>query len=480
MPSGTIPTAYGEGVTSGGFPIHADGTRLAAGGHIGVRLNEPIIVPEGTLFMPTNAGNTLTIYIGDLGGSFLPDLWALFPADGDIGYSLVPTTPLTDLYRARRELAAIAHEFDTGFHFDAGPRRRERRIESRPVTLTPEDTARNGNVSQWVREEGGRLWRRLNEHHAELLAAGALTAATDIFAPFAAEWEAIKRELHDFYQGKPGGFLRRVWKRHLVAATKTRLLSGERFHFNTLTDPWTFINIPGRLVGEWEAAFDLENFEHAGDFFFDDDSGYGFHDAAYVSIPAATQYPAQTGTYAEAKDALGQFWLTNYRDLQVTDAIREASDADAAARKLKAYRRYAEMQVIAIGHDANFADAESHAKLLAGKVTAAEFLALNPNPIIDRWGPDDAESAWRRGYFVFDAETGTLARDFRAHDVDDPTTVSEAADVSTGDDRLTNVVVVPADRIDRTLTAAQDARDDPWLDEAATIAELAGYFPAVP
>ena len=60
--------------------------------------------------------------------------------------------------------------------------------------------------------------------------------------------------------------------------------------------------------------------------------------------------------------------------------------------------------------------------------------------------------------------------------MDDPTTVSEAADVSTGDDRLTNVVVVPAARIDRTLTAAQDARDDPWLDEAATITELEGWF----
>ena len=126
--------------------------------------------------------------------------------------------------------------------------------------------------------------------------------------------------------------------------------------------------------------------------------------------------------------------------------------------------------------DSNWADEMLAARLGTNRFDAEDYVDLSTNPIKDRWGEDDSETAWRRGFFDYRAGPNTLLRDAREVDADDRTTTPESEDTSVGDDRLTNVVVVPADRIDRTLTVAQDARDDPWLDEAASIAEMEGWF----
>ena len=64
----------------------------------------------------------------------------------------------------REHLAGIAYELQHQ-HFERGAIRSTdvRSHSARPSNLTDEDATRNANISQWGREEVGRLWRELHE-----------------------------------------------------------------------------------------------------------------------------------------------------------------------------------------------------------------------------------------------------------------------------------------------------------------------------
>ena len=368
----------------------------------------------------------------------------------------------------RRHLARIAHEFDTGFHFDHGPRLRERRIESRPVTLTEEDTTRNGNVSQWVREMCGRMWRKMNIWGQLPTTAESGWNTTEL--------EKIRALMQQFCGVCTPGYVRRIMKRHNHLIWKEKLMHGVRFHPDTSFAPYGAIDIPGaRQVGEWLASYDLRNFELAADYFHDDESGLGYLDSVYLHVPDSPSFPTQTGDYGAQKRALGQFWLDNYHTLAQSNQIRFLSDRPAALRKLLAYRRFCEMQILALRHDSNFSDSASNAKMSLSKVTARRFLELDPNPMVTKWG-DGAKTGWREGYLFYNKVDGSLRRDAIPYSDDDVSTYPEGA-TTEGDSRTGTFVTVLLESDMDSSDPEVTGRHRAWTDEAIWVARFNLWLP---
>ena len=399
-------------------------------------------------------------------GDYFPEI----PIGGPV--VATQTDPVNQLEWApefREWLSLFAQVLGTEHHLNHGPNSRQLRIEQLPMTLTEDDLLRNGNVSE-LRMLCGFIWRKMHDWLA-------LDPTDDTTGWNTTELERMRNMINPIREAagprpSPGRLFARQDPRTWKIFQDARV----RFVPDVSSVPYIPIHVPNeRRLSRWELEFDLQNYDLATHYYSDTD-GNGYKTSTHVALPLAKQVPLGTGDYAERKRDLQQYWVDEMYRLRRQDEIWLDPTTDDAVELIQGYRRFCEMNYLAAKNDSNWVDATLATRLGTNLIEAEDYLDLQVNPIKDRWGGSDAETAWRRGFFVYDTGMRTLARDFREFDADDGTTVSEAADTSSGDDRLTNVVVVPADRIDRTLTEAQDARDDPWLDEAATIIELEKWF----
>ena len=398
-------------------------------------------------------------------GQYLPEV----PIGGP---AVVPVDdPVNQLEWApefREILAGIAEVLDTKHHGKHGANARQRRIETRDATLTDDDMIRNGNVSQ-VREMIGYVWREMGIW----LDLDPTDAATNWNTTELVNVRQMVHKLRDAMGKRPSP--RRLFANHNVRQWKALYDRNVRFLPEPAGRPIGVYLPGGRRHSAWEADFDLQNYELAAHYHTDSE-GDGYEASTFVALPKPKQVPLGDGTYAARKQDFQQYWVDEMYYLRRLDIVRDDPDSDDTAELLQGYRRFAEMNFLAAKHDSNWADEFLGTRLGTNLLDAEDYVDLSNNPVKERWGGSDAETAWRRGFFVYDTGTGTLVRDAREVDADDHSTRPESVDHSTGDDRLTNVVVVPADRIDRTLAAAVSARDNPWLDEAAAITELEGWF----
>ena len=382
--------------------------------------------------------------------------------------SLFPVNQLQWAPEFREFLAHFAHVLDIEHHGKHGANARQRRIETRDATLSEDDMLRNGNISQ-VREMVGHVWHEMGKW-LELDPTDDTTG-----------WNTTELATIRLYVSKLRGAAgkrpspRRLWSLHNARQWKAVYDKNIRFLPEPAGRPIGVFVPTARRHSTWEAGYDLQNYERAAHY-RSDSEGLGHEASTYVALPKAKQVPLGTTVDASRRQSLQQYWVDQMFYLRRLDEVWLDPTSDDAVSLLQGYRRFAEMNWLATKIDSNWANDALAVKMTTNRLDAEDYIDLSSNPVLDRWGGTDSESAWRRGYFVYDTGANTLTRDARDVDADDPSTSPESVDHSTGDDRLTNVVVVPADRIDRRLAAAQSARDNPWLDEADAIAEMEGWF----
>ena len=392
---------------------------------------------------------------------------------GEFGHESValPVNQLEWAPEFRELLASLAHVLDTEHHGKHGANARQRRIETRDATLSDDDMLRNGNVSQ-VREMVGHVWHEMHEWLA-------LDPTDD-----ATGWNTTALENIRLLVGKLRGAAgkrpspRRLFTDHNARQWKALYDANARFLPEPAGRPiGVFLPDGARRHSAWEAGYDLQN-NAAAAHYYTDSEGNGWPASTFVPLPKPNTVPTGTDANAERRQALQQYWIDQVWYLRRLDEVWIDPESADAVSLLQGYRRFAEMNYLATMVDENWTDEAKALIMTTNRLDAEDYVDLTTNPIRDRWGAADSETSYRRGFFIYNTGANTLTRDARDVDADDGTTTPESEDVSQGDDRLTDIVVIPPGQIDRRLTAAQDAHDDPWTREAAVVFELESVFGA--
>lgn len=387
----------------------------------------------------------------------------------------------------RNRLQNIAYAFETGFNFWHGPMTRERKIEDPEFSLSNFDKIKNGTMTEWVRMEVGRLWRKLHEYEA--IVGREQPQTTDWNgAPFA----ALKAEVDNFsadlgiHTDEDLIDFSDLYDNQFQSKWRIALDEGKRFRPDFSTDAYG-VTETGRFT-HWEQDYDLVNFRHARNYHIKRDAG-GYGEGEYLALPTRPAVPTETGPYSAQKMELIEFWMQQYWDFQRLDAVEDfynnptiISTPRQIDHFMNGYFLYLYMNITAARHDENYADATSLAKMMANKLTAAEYLALGRdpanNPMAQKWGVQNHQW-YREGFYIYDKTANTLTRDAMPVDPSDPLTGREFAG---GDWRVsTNVIVTRRDWIDRPESPPNDhnAYQDPFFDFTRDVASwLEARLPA--
>ena len=357
--------------------------------------------------------------------------YATYPVQtsGRFEWSFEPVNQVPTFHMWRDHLAVIAYELQHQ-HFERGAIRGHaiRGHTARPSIISTEDGIRNANISQWGREEVGRLWREL---HA--------WAELDPLNP-SADWNGVPRQelaakIEGFCAACEGrGRVDLIHDEHDHLAWQDALHVGKRFIPDFSYSPFGIFELgPDDTMNGATYATDITNFRNAVRFYsvsHPDKMVDGWPDNL-DSVVAAQALPpvvnVQAGAYDNERRSAARFFSRQY--------FIAANDPASAPDRLVTYRKHCAMNLLAVLRPENWSDQDSVAKMTEAQITAREYFGLNGTPIHRYWR-DDTDPVWRHGYLRFYFGAGVYIRDARPLDpAGDPVTIPEDAD-SAGDERV--------------------------------------------
>ena len=294
----------------------------------------------------------------------------------------------------REHLAVIAYELQHQ-HFERAAVRDHaiRGHTARPSLLSTEDGIRNANISQWGREEVGRLWRELH-HWAEL---DPLSLTND--------WNGVpKLELQAKIEGfcaacEGRGRIDLIQDDHSHLVWQEALRRGKRFLPDFAQFPLGVFQLGGDgTMNGATSQTDITNFRNAVRFYslsHPDKIVDGWPDnldSTYVSqqLPPPVTVPA--GAYEHEREIAARFHTNQFFVM--------SHDSSIAPEYVHSYRRHCEMNLLAVLRPENWDNQGIIDGMVQGQVGVSDYLVLTPNPIHEYW-QSHAETAWRRGYLRY-------------------------------------------------------------------------------
>ena len=326
-------------------------------------------------------------------------------------------------------MAGIAYELQHQ-HFEREAMRSSttRSIPARPGNISDAGAIRNANISQWGREEVGRLWRELHEW-----------AALDTFST-TNDWNGVP---HQELQAKIEGFcaacegrgrIDLVHDEHDHLAWQDALQSGKRFLPDFTHYPLGVFELgPDDTMNGATYTTDLANFRNAVRFYSLShpdqilDNWPNNLDSVVTDQVLPPVVNVSPGAYEDEREDAARFFTHQY--------FIAANNPASAPDRLVTYRKHCAMNLLAVLRPENWSDPDSVAKMTEAQITAREYFGLNGTPIHRYWR-DDTDPVWRHGYLRFYFGAGVYIRDARPLDpIGDPVTTPEDAD-SSGDERV--------------------------------------------
>lgn len=392
------------------------------------------------------------------------------PADG---IAIVPVPDpvnhAVQFFAWREHLASIAHEL-ADHHFERRAVRSHtlRAHSARPANLTDEDAIRNSNMTQWGREELGRLWHELHAW-AKL---DEVTGEPTVDWGTGTEFVELKAKIEGFCAACEGrGRIALIHDEHAHLLWETALRDGKRFLPDFNTDPFGVFELgpPGTMNGATYTA-DIHNFRAADRFYSVShaDKVVDRWPDALDSIVTPQLEPLSVsvppGDYESERQTMARYFATQFFVL--------SHDPTASEAHMRTFRRHCAMNLLAVLRPENWEHQGIIDRFVDARVTANEYMRMTPNQIHQYWNDHADETTWRRGYIRYYHGAAVYVRDARPLDpTNDPTTASESTSFA-GDNRVsTHAHVILESEIDRSNSRLRGP-DQPWTAEAEWVARL--------
>ena len=382
------------------------------------------------------------------------------PADG------IATPPTEEspnqsvqFFNWREHLAGIAIELQHQ-QFERGAIRTHaiRGHASRPANLSTEDSVRNANMSQWGREQVGRLWRELHEW-AQLDPESTTN-----------DWNGVRRQelqakIEGFCAACEGrGRVDLIHDEHSHLLWQEALRLGKRFLPDFNQSPFGVLHLAGDgTMNGATAVTDIGNFRNAVRFYSISHSDRivdvwpGDLDSDVTEQPVPPPVTVPPGNHEAERERVARFYAEQFFVMSRDPYLDQAY--------VRTYQSHCEMNLLAVLRPENWDNQGIIDQMIEAQVTGSDYLLMNSNPIHEYWTGRDAP-VWRNGYIRFYRNANVYVRDARPLDpVNDPTTIPEGAD-SSGDFRVsTHVQVILESEIDRSNTTIRGG-EQPWTAEA--------------
>ena len=352
---------------------------------------------------PVAIGGTMVDQIvGDQLGN--PPMWKYIDYDWKT-FSNEVVNQAPSFYEWREHLMRLAYEFVSDHHYERGAVEEGtiQRLTSRPSALTDEEMIRNGNISQYMREMIGHLWRLMFE-------------ACKNPPPVNSDWngskfQLVSRLIQDFCDECSGqDYLGRLHIDHDHVLWEEALSAGKRFMPRTDYEPYGVVTLePAGSVTNLVSSTDRENFSKALRLYRRIDREANSHpwpdavtDDWYVPLPEIPHIPPLPGDFSNERTQAALWWSRQWLEAQ--------NHRYSTSEHLELYRHFIEMQLLAVLRVKNWEidNVQALRKMLTNRRVTANYFMTHQDvrdEAKSRWS-DPIATSWQHGYLIYHPDEG--------------------------------------------------------------------------